>query len=459
MSRHYRRMWSCLRICGLIPLVWSMSFVGLVLANDVAGLRIFGMQSAISDFQRVEYAALQSMYWAVGILALLLVGRYRAWSIRASAACMLGIVALLVALAILQRNFADGDMPQIGLVVVSVMATGVGLAAALGIARGHGGPFRAERVAATFDRLTTERRRTYHRVSWKRLPVLIPAALCICVLYVMLSLANIYVFQLAGVDARDAFWRDGAMQDFIDTHTGAAVLAYVGTLVTTSAWLVGVWIALRFTWRFVKPGADAVIADPAYRPVLFLRSFEDEEARVASRLLLRSLFRWRARLEEVLVRRLARLGPAVAVGLPGERMPRLGAYRAYYKDDAWQGAVLDWMERAHLIVVSVGSSPWVTWELVQCLAGGHRRRLVLVLPGDATSTARLARWRALCDALAGSPWWQALAATDGQDVLCLVLADGGAVYVFRGSSRHQVDYELSLQAAIMALDRPRFPDA
>src|SRR5262249_61590036 len=86
-------------------------------------------------------------------------------------------------------------------------------------------------------------------------------------------------------------------------------------------------------------------------------------ATVTSKRLFDRLVRRRRRLEEIAVSALRPLGAAIAIGQPGERLPKLGAIRAYYPDDKWQAAVLEWMRRAQLIVLVGGASPWALWAL------------------------------------------------------------------------------------------------
>ena len=69
-------------------------------------------------------------------------------------------------------------------------------------------------------------------------------------------------------------------------------------------------------------------------------------------------------------------GPFVAIGEPGERLPDLGAARAYFSDHEWQAAVLDWIGRARTIVIIVGKTRWVTWELQRVIASGKLDHLV-----------------------------------------------------------------------------------
>ena len=65
---------------------------------------------------------------------------------------------------------------------------------------------------------------------------------------------------------------------------------------------------------------------------------------------------------------LAHVGPVVAIGKPGEPLPELGAARLYVADDQWQAKVIELMGKAALVVIRLGASPGLLWEIEQSLA-------------------------------------------------------------------------------------------
>jgi hypothetical protein len=156
------------------------------------------------------------------------------------------------------------------------------------------------------------------------------------------------------------------------------------------------WRLWRRSRRHEAISADEALALDARPPVLYLRSFRDDGVMVSEG---GALARWVLRAsragsdEETVAKILARIGPVIAVGKPGEPLPELGAARLYVAHDQWQRRVLELMEQARLIVVRVGSSPGVLWEIEQALARVPRQRLVLAVLGDAAadspSVARL----------------------------------------------------------------------
>jgi len=147
------------------------------------------------------------------------------------------------------------------------------------------------------------------------------------------------------------------------------------------------WRLWRRSRRHEALDADVAMALDPRPPVLYLRSFRDDgvsllaEQGGALRRRLMGALRLPAP-EERMARILSRVGPLVAIGKPGEPLPELGAARLYVAHDQWQQKVTELMRRAALVVVRVGSSPGVLWEIEQALQQLPRQRLVLALLGD-----------------------------------------------------------------------------
>ncbi|MGI9424286.1 MAG: hypothetical protein ACR2PA_13925, partial [Hyphomicrobiaceae bacterium] len=55
-------------------------------------------------------------------------------------------------------------------------------------------------------------------------------------------------------------------------------------------------------------------------------------------------------LEQVIAGEMSRIGPMIAIGEPGEAVPKIGASRAYFSDDDWQTGIAQWIEAASVIV-------------------------------------------------------------------------------------------------------------
>ncbi|HNN94378.1 hypothetical protein [Haliangium sp. UPWRP_2] len=189
-----------------------------------------------------------------------------------------------------------------------------------------------------------------------------------------------------------------------------AVGAYVVDLLYsartgTSLWvtpfsLLGLWtLALGLAWLMIKliqfgrrlqvPTADEVLARDARPPVLYLRSFRDDDAThaVFERWLLRVNYRSE---EEELAATFAEVGPLVAVGRPGEVLPHLGAARFYFRDDEWKDRVAELMAQASVVVLRVGGSRGLIWELERALTTLPPQKLVLLIGHNANWQTLLA---------------------------------------------------------------------
>lgn len=166
----------------------------------------------------------------------------------------------------------------------------------------------------------------------------------------------------------------------------------------TSLWvtplsLLGLWtVALGLAWLMVKlaqlgrrlqvPLASDVLARDARPPVLYLRSFRDDDAthQVFERWLLRINYRSE---EEELAATFSDVGPLVAVGRPKEHLPHLGAARFYFRDDEWKERVAELMAKASVVVLRVGGSRGLIWELERALSTLPPQKLVLLLGNNA----------------------------------------------------------------------------
>lgn len=126
------------------------------------------------------------------------------------------------------------------------------------------------------------------------------------------------------------------------------------------------------------------------RPILYLRSFEDDE--ITAKPIQSALFlvlRFRPFLftildtateEEQLARTLRFIGPVVAIGGPEEDKPGLGAVRLYVPNYKWQDTVISLMQSARLIVLRAGDSDGFWWELKSASMYVNPEKLLLLIP-------------------------------------------------------------------------------
>jgi hypothetical protein len=132
-----------------------------------------------------------------------------------------------------------------------------------------------------------------------------------------------------------------------------------------------------------------------------------------------------------------------------------------FTDDEWQARVLGWMESASLIVMYCGKTKWVNWELQKIIERGRSTSLILMLPevkGWRASKRRkdiAERIQQLREAFRSTRWIEDL--TEFNDFLglraMLFRADGSMVMV-RSRSRSRDSYHLAALIAHQQLLDP-----
>jgi hypothetical protein len=150
---------------------------------------------------------------------------------------------------------------------------------------------------------------------------------------------------------------------------------------------IGSLLLFRGT-RSLKKHAQLVLLDDHRAPVLYLRSFVDDETQDPHfglkwtwRCFLPAMKFNRVVVEEDLADELSRyVGPVIAIGRPGEPLPELGAHRLYVDDDHWQEEISRHMRAARLIILRIGDSEGLLWELQQLLDTVPPERIVLFSP-------------------------------------------------------------------------------
>jgi len=110
-------------------------------------------------------------------------------------------------------------------------------------------------------------------------------------------------------------------------------------------------------------------------PVLYLRSFSEDETTAKLK------GKWTG--EEYLTQLLAHIGPVIAIGRPGERLPQVGARRLYVTGDKWQCTVEDLIKSSRLVALRTGRSSGLRWELRKCLELLRPEQLLIVVSGKA----------------------------------------------------------------------------
>lgn len=135
--------------------------------------------------------------------------------------------------------------------------------------------------------------------------------------------------------------------------------------------------------RLAAPSAAYILRTSKSAPVLYLRSFEADADTTSAVGVLASLKAvLPLRVEERNVTDLKVLGPVIAVGRPGDRLPQPGAARLTLADDAWQGEIRNLIGKSQLIVFEAGGSSGLQWELAQAFAANPFKPILICVPFD-----------------------------------------------------------------------------
>lgn len=157
------------------------------------------------------------------------------------------------------------------------------------------------------------------------------------------------------------------------------VFAFVKGAIGFGILLVGVRLILRARKLARLRAADAVMNLPESF-VLYLRSFVEDDPMSAPMASGKYLFP--ATAEEQLATAVQDIGPLLAIGRPGEKLPEVGALRLYVDDANWQPTVRALMARAQLTLFLAGSSDGFWWELQHAVRNLEPTKFVVLLPFD-----------------------------------------------------------------------------
>jgi hypothetical protein len=106
--------------------------------------------------------------------------------------------------------------------------------------------------------------------------------------------------------------------------------------------------------------------------ILYLRSFSADHIEYNNHKFTSS--------EENLAKLLGRIGPVIAMGRPGERLPRAGAARLYVHERRWQTVADQLIKRSGLVVLVGGNSPGLLWEMERLRDLVSPRRILIYNP-------------------------------------------------------------------------------
>jgi len=187
--------------------------------------------------------------------------------------------------------------------------------------------------------------------------------------------------------AVSAFLVISLMLAFLRSHgAGEVAMQFVALLILL--FLTGlVQSMLRKCARWFSRASYAEQVERDRRPpILFLRSFQDDQVRLAEKSRLRAFVRTvfspglrSRRLDHILIESFSRFGPALALGTPGEKNLPFGAARVYCTHDSWKSKVAEIADRARYVILVADSTPGVEWELSHFLKAPWREKTLFVV--------------------------------------------------------------------------------
>ncbi len=129
-------------------------------------------------------------------------------------------------------------------------------------------------------------------------------------------------------------------------------------------------------YQMKSRSAVKVLESPkAKRPIFYLRSFQ-LDGRIAKPTLIER-FLSLPNAEQKVTAQLRKLGPVVAIGRPGEKLPALGAARFYVTDELWHEKVADVVKASQLVLWATGLTDGLRWEISHLIESLPPEKLVL----------------------------------------------------------------------------------
>jgi hypothetical protein len=144
--------------------------------------------------------------------------------------------------------------------------------------------------------------------------------------------------------------------------------------------------AYKFGTSYTARSAEALTQSDPRPPVVYLRSFQDDrvtdEGSINHRMV--SFLGALNSEEEDLAAVLSEIGPCIAVGHPGERLPQVGAARMYLRDAEWRDRVSQLMSSARLVAIRAGHTDGLWWEVATAARMVRPERLIFLIPFNAS---------------------------------------------------------------------------
>jgi hypothetical protein len=217
---------------------------------------------------------------------------------------------------------------------------------------------------------TKTRSGRFKRLGRPKKPVIVVVLISVSALAALLG-ATLLVSHISVL--RDAFPAlDILAQQGLIIHFLVNMAAF--SFIALAAW------AYSLAQRHLSASASEIRAHDMRPPILLLRSFADDMIGIVHEFRLALFQRLSHSFEEVLTEQLWKHGPVIAIGRPGEAVPPLGAAREYVDNQAWQARVEELSSSCSMLVLILGRTEGVLWEIRRIVASGLLDRTLIVFP-------------------------------------------------------------------------------
>lgn len=217
------------------------------------------------------------------------------------------------------------------------------------------------------------------------------------------------------------------------------------------------WFCILHSRACFKPSFQQTAQIDGRKPVLFLRSFGDDQELKIDRSLTAVI---NVSLEERFASYFHNFGPFVAIagpshrGVEGNLAPHLGAAMVALGDNEWQSRVHEWIQTSSLVVMFPGLTTAVGWELTQVIQTNQVHKLLLVFPGETHNNNK--RVDQLITVFAKTRWVGALNKIERLStwtVRAITFDSNGDVTVFRSKTESRDSSQLAAMVAHFLLAR------
>jgi hypothetical protein len=214
-------------------------------------------------------------------------------------------------------------------------------------------------------------------------------------------------------------------------------------------------LLLRLARATATLRASELLSRDDRAPVLYLRSFKDDALRIwtdrAGRRtwLDRLTAPARERFEQVIAWHLWSYGPVVAISRPGSAGQPIGAAREELPAESWTRDIQEWLVAAQLIVMTVGRTEGVQWEVEQIRRLGLWPKVILLFPpvSDDELAIRWQEFRHVAIRHGGDPTHPAGLA----GALAAIVSGDERTTAYVAASRDEWAYRIALEGSSRAL--------